>query len=195
MRWPVLFIFAYFALALQQGLATLLQVRGTTPDLILLLVVFVAISAQPRVLAWAALALGVLVDLSTPLQPTGYATDLVLVGPGALGYLAAGYVAWQLRGLVFRESRLVFGAIVLLAGIAGHVVIVAVLGLRGLPWPIGEPIGGWAAADQLAVRFLKLIYTSALAMPLSTLLIRTRPWWGFVDASGKAPLRAQARRS
>ena len=47
MRWSVFFVFAYLLLALETGLDKLLAYGTTTPSLLLILAVFVGLSAPP----------------------------------------------------------------------------------------------------------------------------------------------------
>jgi rod shape-determining protein MreD len=195
MRWWVFVIFAYVALSLQEGVGTLLQINGITPDFVLILTVFIALSSQPRTLCWAGLILGLLADLSTPLPIDASMSDAAVIGPAAIGYLTAAYLTYQLRGYVYRDTRLIFGLIVIIAGIAAHLVMVAMLTARGFPWPTAEPIRGWAVTDQLTWRFLRVVYAAAIAVPLSVWLSKTKPWWGFAEASGKPTHRAYSRYS
>ena len=194
MRWPVFAIMGYLLLVLDTGLSTLLAVNGISPSLTLILLAFVALWANPMAAAWAALALGLAVDLNTPIQTAHLATDAVLIGPAALAYLTGAYVTVQLRGMLFRDSPLAVAVLVLVAGAFVNLVIVAMLTLRGLPWPIAEPLHGWSAADQLVARFFGLLYTAAVAVPAGYLLIRTQGLWGFHPHLGKGPAHHQARR-
>lgn len=186
MRWPVFALFAYVLLVLEHGLRTLFVIGHTSPSFLLILAVFIGLWAPPMTAAWAAMALGILADLGSPLQPAGQSLDVALIGPIALGFVTASYVAVQLRGLVFRESSLAFGVMVFLAGIFAHLVTVAVLTVRGLPWFVAEPVAGWAAADQLVQRFLEVVYSAGVAIPMGYVLQRLHRVWGFPPVSGKA---------
>jgi cell shape-determining protein MreD len=171
MNWPVFALFAYVAAALDLGLGSLPVVGEAS--FILILAVFVGLNAPGSVVAWALLILGLLVDL----QP-GPVHGAVLLGPGALGFLAGAYAVLQLRTLLFRESVMTLAVMVLAVGVFVQLVMVALLTMRGLPM-IAEPIAGWNAADQLAHRFMQLLYTAALSVPVGWVLIRSRPLWGF----------------
>lgn len=178
MRWLIFSIFAYAMLAAQVGLRSLVSVGGVSPQFLLILAVYVGLMAPSAVVPWALLVLGLLVDLAP-----GNAHGLSLVGPAALGYLAGAYAVLQLRTLVFRQSVITLTALVLVAGVFVHLVIVALLTVRGVPWPLGEPVPGWSAADQLVQRFLSLLYTAVWAMPVGVVLFRTTPLWGFAGKS------------
>ncbi|MEX0654561.1 MAG: hypothetical protein WDZ31_02840 [Phycisphaeraceae bacterium] len=176
MNWLIFAIAAYLLLALESGLRTLLAVGdGVSPSFLLVLAVFIGMMAPSSVVPWAFLAIGLLVDL----QP-GPVRDVTLIGPAALGYLAGAYVVLQLRTLVFRESVLALAVLVLAVGIFVQLVYVALLTARGLPMLTAEPVVGWSAADQLVHRFLELLYTAVLAIPLGLLLFKSAGIWSFV---------------
>jgi hypothetical protein len=159
---------------------------------VLILLVFVAVRAPRSAVAWAALVLGFLIDLK-PLPMPNELADVALIGPGCLGYLAGGFVVVHLRSMVFRESSLTLAAMVLVAGVFAHLIMVALLTMRGLPWPLGEPVHGWDVADQLAGRFMEVVYTAGCAVPVGTLLRRLTPLWGFAPHAGPARRAASAR--
>lgn len=190
MRWPVFLILAYLALALDGGLRGLWVYHGTWPELPLILLVFIALSAPARHVAWSALLLGLLVDL----QPIAVhlpsdrssAADLVLVGPNALGYMLAGFAAYQFRGFAFRDSPITVAVAALFSGVFAHLVVVALLSFRGFSWLTAEPIPDYSAAADLVARALRLLYTAVVALPVGWLLIRSDPLWGFPLIKGTA---------
>lgn len=183
MRWLTFTIFAYVFAAADAGLANLLQIGGVRPNLLLILGVFIGLSAAPMSLAWAMLVLGVLADIvNSPLAGVG----ATVLGPSALGFLFGGWAMLQFRGLVFRQSAIAMGVLVFLTGIFVHLVIVATVSMRGMAWPVGEPVPGWSATDQLVHRFMELIYTAILAVPLGAILIHFEQWWGFGHGKHRA---------
>jgi len=192
MRWPTFCLFAFVMLALQVGLRTLLRepfgFDAGEPQLLLILGVFIGLSAPERVIPWAWLLLGLLVDLTQPLtiHMAVEETRITLIGPAGLGYLLGGYAVWQMRPLVFRDSSLSIGFVAFLAGILVQLAIVAMFSFRGLGWPwlSGETIADFSPADELVRRFLELIYTAVVAVPIGYLLIRMRPLWGFQGPKG-----------
>ena len=177
MNWLIFAIVTYVMLILEVGLRTLLGLPGPAgvhPSFLLVLGVYVALMAPAQVVPWVMLVLGVLVDLGPGPSP-----EMTIVGPAALGYLVGGYVVLQLRSLVFRESVITLAALVFAAGIFVQLVVVVLYTARGLPWLTAQPMPGWNAADQLVHRFFQLLYTTALAVPLGALLLRTSVIWGF----------------
>jgi len=179
MNWLLFAIFSYLALMAEMGLRSVwmipLPMAGDlTPSLLVIMLVFVGLFAPSWTVAWAGLVLGLLADL----QP-GPMPDAVLLGPTTLGFLVGAYAVLQMRTMVFRESLLAFVVLVLVTGLFIDLVTVALLTFREVPWPLGEPIPGWSAPTQLVHRFLELLYTAALAIPLGFALFRTIRIWGF----------------
>ena len=166
-------------LAFQEGFKGLWVIADVTPGLLLILAVYLALSAPATAAKWAALIIGLLVDLTTTHPLEGRPDGLVLIGPACLGYLAGAVVVLELRGLVFRDSPVALPLTVFTAGIFVHLVIVALLTLRGLPWLLGEPIAAFSPALDLWYRFWHLVYSSAVALPLGFVFVLLDPWWGF----------------
>ncbi len=185
MRWIVFVIFAYVLLALEAGLSSAWRIGLSTPHLLLILLVFIGLYAAPLPLAWAALILGALVDLSPPFWPaTGTAADVAILGPSVIGYLVGAYACLQLRTIVFRDSPVTLAGVVFVVGLLAQLVVVGLLTLRAMPlpgvgWLMGSPIPDFQPADELLRRFFDLIYTALVAIPLGMLLLRSVPLWGF----------------
>ena len=206
MRWLVFILFSYVALAFDWGLVALFEIDAGSfhrlrPSFLLILAVYVAWSAAPSVVPWAMLALGIICDL-VPLPTQGSSSemltfgprvvaDFVVIGPCALGFLVGGFVAQQLKGLMSRHSVLAFAIVVVFCGVFIHLVIVALLTLRGLPITPASPVPHWNAADQLARRFMEILYTALLAIPVGFILMRTDPIWDFpLPQANRRPRRA-----
>ncbi|MCX5659157.1 MAG: hypothetical protein NTW19_05470 [Planctomycetota bacterium] len=180
MRWLFFAIFAYLALALDLGLRSLLAIDAgvgpITPSLTLILAVYVGLWAPSRAVAWAFLILGAATDLlsfwpaSDPGQPLGN-----ILGPTALAYLVGAYAIIQIRGFVYRESTLAMAVVAFGVGAVIHLVAMLLLTLRGLPFPLGEPIPNWHVADEFIRRFLSLLYTAVAAVPVGMAFNRIYP--------------------
>ncbi|MCC7145540.1 MAG: hypothetical protein IT443_03770 [Phycisphaeraceae bacterium] len=177
MRWPVFAIAAFLGLGLEIGLRGLVHLGAASPSFLLILVIYVGLSAPPLTVGWAALVLGLLTDLSAAAPMDGRPLDIL--GPAALGFLLAGYTALQFRGLVFRGSAITVAMTVFFGGLMAQLMIVAVLTIRGLDFVPGEMVAGWDAPEQLVRRFFDLLYTTAWALPVGKLLMWTDPLWGF----------------
>lgn len=172
MNWPLFAITAYLVYALQQGLGHLWQLNGVEPLLPLILLVFIGLQASATTVAWAAIVLGLLVDIETQ-QVTN------LVGPWALGFLAASYALVQLRNLLFRDSVITIAIMSFVAGIFAILVTTILYAMRGIPQLTGEGLADFSAADKLVDGFFLLLYTAALSLPVGYLLLKTKDFWGF----------------
>lgn len=197
MRWWFLILICLLTLALDLGLRSLWMIPlgpGITPNLVLILMVFISLWATPLRAMWIALALGLALDLLHPWPLQGSVEDLVVLGPMALGFAAGCYLILQLRSFLFRDSLISLAALVFLAGGFAHLLTLTLLILRTLPW-LHPLFGGhrfppaWSAADQLWQSFLSLLYSSLLALPLGWLLLRTLPFWSFDTPTPRSPVR------
>ena len=180
MNWLVFTLITFVALVLETGLRTLLALGpgvGVTPSLLLVIAVFIGLLAPPGVVVWSFLILGGLTDvISDPVQGGA------IIGPAALGYLAGAYAVLQLRTLVFRESVLTLAVMTFVAGVFIQLVVVALYTIRGLSITPAEAIEGWSAANQLVHRFLQLVYSAVVAIPVGYVLFRFVSLWGFPHA-------------
>lgn len=175
MNWLIFALFAFVLLALEIGLAPLLAVGdGIAPSFVLILAAYIGLLAPAALVPWALLILGLAVDLQPDPVP-----EATVLGPLALGYLAGALVVLQLRSLVFRESIISLAAMIFAMGIFVHLVAVALLTARGLGFVTNEPIPGFSASQQLVQRFLELVYTAALAVPVGYLLFKSTSLWQF----------------
>lgn len=176
MNWIVFAITAYVFFALQVGLAPAWIVGGATPNLMLILAVFVGVSARKAAVPWALLIVGLLLDSQPgPLRDQG-----IILGPQAVGYLVGAYVVLQLRNLLFRESVVTIVLMVFAVGGFAALVETLIYALRGLPWLANAALG-WSTTEQLWRRLQEILYTAAVAVPVGLLLQSTRRWWGFTN--------------
>jgi len=192
MRWVTFAITAYLLLALETGLRTLWSVPwawDASPSLLLILLVYLGLWAPPWKVAWAAVILGLLGDLY-PRAVAGAQPDIAVLGPTALGFAVGAYVLLQLRTMVFRDSLVTMAVMTFVTGLCAHLLTVAMFVLRGLhlPWISGfladSPLPGWSTSQELLLRFLGLLYTTILAVPVGWLLLKTHKFWAFDPIRG-----------
>lgn len=163
MRWLPFLILAYLFVATQFALGGVASRLGEgTPNLVLLLVVFVALHAPLRTALAAAFVAGLMHD--------------VIAGHG-LGAYVVGYVlvvalAGQLRDVMYPDHWVTHFAVTLIGGVALAVYLEA----RHL-------IRGWFFADDPAIAFgqrtLAALLSAALALPAIWLLRRFRRLFAF----------------
>ena len=180
MNWLLFAILAYLGYALQLLLAPLWPMGGHEPLILLILLVFIGLQAPAMAVGWSAIVLGLCVDIQLQQYEPG------LIGPWELGFLAAGYALVQLRNLLFRDSMFTIAIMTLIAGIFALLVATTLHALRNNVGMFGnEPVEAFSAADQLVHGFKSLLYTTALAIPLGYLLLRSRPLWSFSARSSR----------
>ena len=172
MNWLLFAILTYGFLLMQMGLTALLGIpnaEGVTPNFLLIFAVFVGIQAPERMVGWSMLVIGLCANLLPgPMNAP-------ILGPVALGYLAGAFAVLQLRTLVFRESVISLAIMVVVVGIFIELVIVALYTARGLPILLGQPIPNWSATDELAHRFLMLLYSAVVSVPVGLVLNKLAP--------------------
>lgn len=173
MNWLIFSIVAYLGFAVQLVLAPLWPMKGHEPMVLLVLLVFIGLQAPAMAVAWSALVLGVLIDIMQQDMEIG------LIGPWALGFLAAGYALVQLRNLLFRDSVFTIGIMTLVAGIFALLVATTLQAFRGIPLLGHDLADAFKASDALYLGFLTLINTAVFALPLGYVLLRSRSLWGF----------------
>jgi len=184
MRWTVFAFFAYLFLSLDTGLRPMLEIgsgeRGVAPSFLLILMVYVASMGPSHAVRWAALILGLLLDLSST-YPTADGRAATVAGPYALGFILGASLTVQLRGLVYRRHPLTTGFLTLLAGACAFVPAVFLLTMRRI---ISAGLGSesviiWVASDQLVHAFLTVLYSALIAVPTGWILNRTAGFFGF----------------
>lgn len=189
MNWSVFAIFAYAFLVLQTGAAPVMEIPTrfgeVGPQFLLLLGVVVGLFAPARTvyLAWA--VLGVLVDATSSFSHGPNVESLTLIGPHVLGYLAAAYVALQLRSMVFRQHPFSTGFAIIVAGAAAELVVVLIFSIRGMY----DPLPAFSALPQLALRGVSLLYSGIVGTILAVPLLRMTMLFGFPSSAANRPAR------
>ncbi len=170
-------ILAFVMLVLERGLHPLLALGDSvSPSFLLILLVYVGMFAPPLTAAFAAVVLGALVDVTNPLAMLPPVGLKPIIGPHALGFLVGAYALIQLRGMIFRGSPVTMAIVVFLVGTFVSLTTVFLLGMRGF---IAEPIIGFSPVEDLVHRFLVLLYTAAMALPVGWLLSKATPLLAF----------------
>jgi rod shape-determining protein MreD len=169
-------VFGYLVLALQLALPGELRLGPTAiaPSFVIPFIVFVSLYAPALTAYWTALILGLCIDLTTRLGPQG----MLVVGPHALGMLAAAYLIVTLRSVINRNTLSLVVFSVLGAAMSG-LVIVAVFTLRS--WFTPPELFTWHAAHELTERTLSALYTAASAAILGLVLFPAFKLFRFQD--------------
>jgi rod shape-determining protein MreD len=171
MRWPAYFSLAYVMLGVQLGVGAFAPVRGVGPDLVLIVVVFVALFAPRAEAMLGGVMLGAMQDLVT-LQPLG------------LFAFAYGAVAWGVSRsaeFVRRGHPLTHLSFTLIGGIGTGVLMV----VHDWIHPVGPAVFAGGTMVVRAIRIgprtaaVSAVYTALLAPFLIGPLVRLNHLFGF----------------
>ncbi len=106
MRWLPFAILAYLVVSIQFALGGILKLNEYTPNLVLILMIFIGLHAPLDAVLIAAFALGFMHDV----------ISLHGIGTYALGYSLVAALAFQLRGIMYADH------------VATHLTITIILG-------------------------------------------------------------------
>lgn len=175
MSWVAFGVLAWIVLGLELGLRELLQLgaAGIAPSFVLPLMVFVALWAPTWTSVGAAMLLGLLLDLVSPVALEG-GGGAVVVGPHVLGMLLGAALVLNLRQVVIRRNPLTQLVLTILAGGAVGVVVVFLHAVRALHDPID-----FAPAGQLFSKLGTAGYSGLSALALSLVLFPLAPLFQF----------------
>jgi cell shape-determining protein MreD len=185
--WPSFVIALWLALGLELGLRDALEVGQSTisPSFVMVLLAFVAASAPRATALWAALAIGLALDLTSVLPASDRPEAVTPVGPAALGCVAAAYTVVVMRGSMIRRNPLTLPVLSAVASVTLVVVWVTLLEARS--WY--DPMVDIRAGQELWRGLLRALYTAALALPFGALLALSSPLFGFQHTGRPRPRR------
>jgi rod shape-determining protein MreD len=170
MRWFAYIILAYFALALQIGLAPYIAYHGAAPNLVLLAAVFIAVHAPRDAALMACFALGFLQDMVTLQQP----------GLFALSYGLVALFVVSTQQVVYKEHPLTHFSLALAAGLITAVVLLAHGWIRPpAPRTMDGNMVVPAVRISTTIQLYGVLYTALLAPIALGLLQRARGIFGF----------------
>lgn len=175
MNWVVFAIGAWLLFGAELGVRSALGPSWMAPSFVLPLLVFVALFAGPTTVYWAALALGLMTDLTNLVEAGEGAGRLVVLGPYAIGYLVAGQLVLTLRGVMIRRNPLTLAFLAVMASVVAHIVVVAFMTAHAL---YGEAFV-WSAGREVAQRLGVSVATGVSALALSLVLFPLSPALGF----------------
>ncbi|MFK7882617.1 MAG: hypothetical protein AB8F26_00350 [Phycisphaerales bacterium] len=147
---------------------------GVHPSFVIPLMVFVALHAESRATLWAALLLGVLMDLLVPVPLVGGGT-VVVPGPHALGFLLAAQLTMAMRGMVIRRNPLTLIVLSMIGSLVVSITSIAVLGLRSAT----DSSMSWGGASELIPGIWSALYTTLSALVMSFPLFAAAGVFGF----------------
>src|SRR3954462_9918974 len=101
MNWMLFAVLAWVFLGLEKGLRDALGLgsTGIAPSFVFALLTFVAMSAPRTIVIWAAIVLGILMDLVFEVPLRQFGGTVTMLGPHALAYALASQLIISMRGL------------------------------------------------------------------------------------------------
>jgi rod shape-determining protein MreD len=163
MRWVSYFILAYIALGAQVALKGFVDIKGAEPNLVLLVVIFLAVNGGREPVLLGSFILGIMQDLLT-LHP---------LGTWAVTYTLVAMFVLSTQEIVYREHPLTHFSLALTGGILCGVVLT----IHGWIYPLlhGATIGHSGGIAS----FASAIYTAALAPIVLGVLQRMKRAFAF----------------
>jgi rod shape-determining protein MreD len=176
MNWFVFAFVAWIIFGLELALIPIFDAGsgGVHPSMVIPLMAFCALYASRKQALWAAIILGIFMDLVSPMAHLD-GGSVVIVGPYALGYLLACHFILAIRGSLIRRNPLTLVIISIASSFIAQVVVIAIFTARDL----GSNPLVWDAGDQLVQRSFSSLYTGLSALVLSILFFALAPAFGF----------------
>jgi rod shape-determining protein MreD len=176
MNWFVFAIAAWITFGLELALLPILDAGsgGVHPSMVIPLMAFAALYAPQKQALWAAIILGIIMDLLAPM-PMTTGGSAIIVGPHALGYLLAAHFILAIRGALIRRNPLTLVIISIAASMIAQVVVIAIFTIRNM----GTNPLIWDASAQLVDQSFSSLYTGLSALILSVAFFALAPTFGF----------------
>ncbi len=168
-------VLGWLGLGLETGLKSTFAVHTGSvvgaPSFAIPIVTLIALCAPPMATLWAALAIGLLLDLTSPMSTTTSGT-IFLIGPSAIGMVLAAQFVLLVRGMVIRRNPLTLVVLSMAAGVISAICTVAIITVREVI--LRDPVV-WAPTHELLDRLLSAILTGGSALVLGLLLLPPTP--------------------
>jgi cell shape-determining protein MreD len=163
-NWIAFAAAAWLCFGLELGLKSALSLGPTgagqvAPSFVVPLAVFIALSAPGLHTLWACLLLGLVMDLT-------WIREQMVVGPWALGFLLAGFLTLNVRGLMIGRNPVTMTVMSIAFAAVAALVVVAITTIRS--WLYSAPAS--APGADLAVRLASALYTGAAGLLMFFLL-------------------------
>ena len=178
---PVGFVVVlWVVLGLDWGLRSSLELgsTGIVPSLLAVLLTFVCVRAPKGAALWSAIVIGVLIDLLRDVSLDGRDETTVVVGPAAVGAMAAAALVLNVRGLLYQRNVV---SIAILSGFAAVLMNLTAAMLLVIRSRVDDVI---APGSQLSTALGSAVYTAVVALLVLPVLMAV---------SGLMGLRAERR--
>ena len=185
----LLIVLGWIGVGLEMGLKSAFTFHfGSTvgaPSFAVPIVVLIAICAPPIPALWFAIAVGVLLDLTSPLLTTT-SSAIFLVGPSSLSLILGAQFVLLVRGMVIRRHPLTMVILSVAASAISAICTVAIITIRHLI--LRDPIE-WSATHELTSRLFSAVLTGGSALVLAILLLPLSPLLGLTAAHARIRTR------
>lgn len=183
MNWPLFVLVSWVIFGLELGLRDALRLGPTpvAPSFVVPLLVFVSISAPAGTLRIACLALGLVTDLTFPVELRDAGAPATIIGPHALAYLLAGQLVLSMRSMMIRRNPLTVAFLSVIAGAVAQIVVVAMLTVR---WIFGDPIV-WNPTHELFTRLGGALACAVTGLVVAAVLSPLAPFLGLHLAAAR----------
>lgn len=185
MNWLGVAIIGWLALGLEGSLRHTLRLghTGIAPSFVVPVVVIVALAASPLQATWAAVILGIAIDLTSVAPSGGVGAPVPVVGPHALGFALAAQAVLAMRQMVIRRHPLSIGVMSMVFAVIVGIVASAVFTVRSFVPALADAVA-WNAGRELMERSGSGVYTGMVAAVMAILLVPVFQGLGF-NLSGK----------
>jgi len=183
-NWLVFAILGWLALGLDLGLRPGLALgeSGIAPSFTVVLLAWVSLAAPRQHAMWAAMALGVALDLTALPAARGGSAGITSIGPNALGCMLGASLAVNMRAMLMHRNALSLGFVAAVVSLTAGVVVVACFALRS--WY--DPAVAARPSAELVARVGVAVYTGFAALLVAPALHALTPLMGFIGAHGRA---------
>jgi len=191
MNWLAFGLLTWVLLGMETGLRDAIALGDSyraAPSFVFPLAAYIAMAAPGPTARWAALVLGILVDLLASINHGDAAPSLTLVGPHALGYLLAAQLIIIIRALLFPRNPLSLGFVSCAGYVVAQIVVVSLYTLRHALMPQMM----WEATPELFARLWASLYTGGIGVLLGMVFI---PLSGVLGLHTMSPRRFGRRTS
>jgi hypothetical protein len=169
MSTPLVIVLSWLAIGLEVGLRDSLALGGTSisPSFSLCLLVFIASFASEKGTRWTCVALGLAMDLLSPVLLTTAAGEARIIGPHVLAYLLAAQLVLQARSFMMRRNPVAIGVMCGAAALLCGIVLTTIYTLRS--WML-DPME-WNAMRDLWTRLGSAVYSAGVGVLVAYALL------------------------
>lgn len=169
MNWIIFAALTWLLVGLEKGLRDALSIgqSGIAPSFVFVLLTFVALSVQRQTVMWAAVVLGLVMDLvfEVPLRQSG--GTVTVPGAHVLAYALGAQLILIMRPLMIRRNPLTLAFLSSVGSLVANLVLVMIFTMRHM---FGSPLA-WETKRELVAALGSAAYTGVLGLFLAFALL------------------------